>query len=57
MEDTYDFTEIIFGYGPTTIKFLGTVANDVAFASQVAGAIKPYKVTVDFYTRRDPNGK
>ncbi len=57
MEDTYDFTEIIFGYGPTAIKFLGTVANDVAFASQVAGAIKPYKVTVDFYTRRDPNGK
>lgn len=56
MTDTYDFTEIQSfmdaAGGWSTQVGLGTVANDAAVISQNTGAIRPYKVTVYFYTTR-----
>ncbi len=56
LSDTYDFTEFMTfkddNGGWSTQFSPGTVANDVAVASQILGAINPYHVTVDFYTTR-----
>ena len=56
LEDDYDFTEIQSFMkddgGASMQAGLGTIANDVAAASQKTGAIVPYKVYVEFYTTR-----
>jgi len=56
LSDKYDFTEFMTfkddNGGWSTQFSPGTVANDVALASQILGAINPYHVTVDFYTTR-----
>ena len=56
LSDKYDFTEFMTfkdDNGGWSTQFSdGTVANDVAVASQILGAINPYYVTVDFYTTR-----
>ena len=56
LTDTYDFTEVQTfmndDKGWSTKVGLGTVANDIAVVSQRLGAIKPYDITVEFYTTR-----
>lgn len=56
LDDEYDFTEIQSFMdaegGWSTQVGLGTVANDVAVVSQALGAIRPYHITVDFWTVR-----
>ena len=56
LSDTYDFIEVTTFMdadgGFSAQAGMGTMANDIAFRSQLSGAIKPYKITVDFYTRR-----
>ncbi len=56
LSDKYDFTEFMTfmddkgGWSAQASK--GTIANDAANISQRLGAIKPYKVKVEFYTTR-----
>ena len=56
IDNNNDFTEMTTfmddGGGLSSQASMGTIANDLAFRSQLSGAIKPYKVTVNFETRR-----
>ncbi len=56
LDEDYDYTELMHIF-KTNENFkkefdVGAAANDVAFFSSYLGAIKPYHVTVDFYTTR-----
>ena len=57
VSDTYDYTELLLpdAYGKNLQHNLGAVANDAAYVSSKIGAIKPYKIYVNFKTTY--NGK